>query len=207
MTCYGYVRVSAKDQNPERQLLAMQEHQIQQKNIYVDKMSGKDFARPQYLKLLKRLKQGDLLIIKSIDRLGRNYEEIKEQWRAITKDIGADIQVLDMPLLNTNSLHEDLTGIFISDLALQILAYVAETERSFIRQRQAEGIAAAKIKGVHFGCQKIELPEEFEKYCEMWNEGKISSRKAAKALQMNHTTFYRRCLEYNEKKKENCSKL
>ncbi len=206
MTRYGYVRVSAKDQNPERQLLAMQEQQIKQKNIYMDKMSGQDFARPQYLKLLKKLKKGDMLIIKSIDRLGRDYEEIIEQWRVITKEIGADIQVIDMPLLNTDSSPDNLTGVFIADLVLQILAYVAETERAFIKQRQSEGIAAAKMKGVHFGCQKMELPEGFEEYCKMWIEGKISLRKAANALQMNHTTFYRRCIEYREKNMENCSK-
>lgn len=207
MTCYGYVRVSAKDQNPERQLIAMQELQIEQKNIYIDKLSGQDFARPQYLKLLKKLKKGDIIFIKSIDRLGRNYGEILEQWRVITKEIGADIQVIDMPLLNTNSSHDNLTGVFIADLVLQILAYVAETERTFIKQRQAEGIAAAKIKGIHFGCQRLETPEGFEEYCKMWNEGKISLRKAAAALNMNHTTFYRRCKECREKKVENCSKL
>lgn len=205
MAYYGYIRVSTKEQNPERQFLAMQEQQIQQKNIYMDKMSGQDFARPQYLKLLKRLKKGDVLVIKSIDRLGRNYREILEQWQKITKEIGADIQVIDMPLLNTNYSHEDLTGVFISDLVLQILAYVAETERAFIKQRQAEGIAAAKRKGIRFGCKKMELPDNFETYYQMWNEGKISLRKAAEALQMNHTTFYRRCME--QKKMENCSKL
>lgn len=207
MIRYGYVRVSAKDQNPERQLFAMQEQQIEQKHVYMDKMSGQDFSRPQYLELLKKLKRGDVIVIKSIDRLGRNYGEILEQWRIITKEIGADIQVIDMPLLNTNSSHDDLTGIFIADLVLQILAYVAETERSFIKQRQAEGIAAAKKRGVRFGCHKVEMPEDFEKYYNMWNEGKISLRKAAAALQMNYTTFYRGCLEYKEKKLENCSKL
>lgn len=195
MERYGYIRVSAKDQNPQRQLLAMKEQQISQRNIFLDKMSGQDFSRPQYIRLLKKLKKGDVIIIKSIDRLGRNYGEILEQWRKITKEIGADIQVIDMPLLNTNSFHEDLTGIFISDLVLQILAYVAETERAFIKQRQAEGIAAAKLKGVQFGCKRIEVPEEFEKYYRMWCQGEISSRKAAEALQMNHTTFYRRCME------------
>ena len=146
MEKYGYIRVSAKDQNPERQFIALQEYQIQQRNIYVDRMSGSNFLRPQYRKMLLRLKRGDLMIIKSIDRLGRNYGEILEQWRTITKEIGANIRVLDMPLLNTDSCHADLTGIFISDLVLQILAYVAETERCFIKQRQAEGIAAAKAR-------------------------------------------------------------
>lgn len=207
MERYGYIRVSAKDQNPERQLLAMQEQQITEKRIYLDQISGQDFARPQYIKLLKKLKKGDVVVIKSIDRLGRNYTEIMEQWRKITKEIGADIQVIDMPLLNTNSLHEDLTGIFIADLVLQILAYVAETERTFIRQRQAEGIAVAKQKGVHFGREKADLPSEFEKYCQMWREGEISLRRAADALHMSHVTFYRRCLEQQKITEENCYKL
>lgn len=210
MKRYGYIRVSAKDQNPERQLLAMQGQQIEQKNIYLDKMSGQDFSRPQYLKLLKKLKKGDVFVIKSIDRLGRDYGEILEQWRIITKNIGADIQVIDMPLLNTNSSHEDLTGVFISDLVLQILAYVAETERAFIKQRQAEGIEAAKMRGVRFGCQKLDLPEGFEEYYRMWEEGKISLRKAAEALGMSYATFYRRCREYrgkDEEDMENCYKL
>lgn len=206
MERYGYIRVSAKDQNPERQLIAMREQRIEKEKIYLDQISGQNFSRPQYKRLLRKLKKGDVIVIKSIDRLGRNYGEILEQWRKITKEIGADIQVIDMPLLNTNSLHEDLTGVFIADLVLQILAYVAETERSFIRQRQAEGIAAAKLKGVHFGCTKGELPEEFELYFQMWSEGKITLRKAAKALQMNHVTFYRRCLEQKRIIEENCFK-
>ncbi len=200
MKRYGYIRVSAKDQNPERQFHAMWEHQIEKNNVYMDKMSGQSFSRPQYAKLLKKIRKGDVIIVKSIDRLGRNYGEILEQWRKITKEIGADIQVIDMPLLNTTSSHEDLTGIFIADLVLQILAYVAETERDFIKQRQAEGIAAAKLKGVHFGCVKAEVPEKFESYCQMWIEGKISLRKAAEELQMNYVTFYRRCME---RKKDN----
>lgn len=195
MKKYGYIRVSAKDQNPDRQLIALRECGIREKDIFLDKMSGKDFERPQYMKLLKRLKKRDLLVVKSIDRLGRNYGEILEQWRKITKEIGADIQVLDMPLLNTDSMHENLTGVFISDLVLQILAYVAETERSFIKQRQAEGIAAAKARGVKFGCEKNELPEQFEKYFQMWVEGEISTRKAAEELHISHSTFYRRCKE------------
>ena len=207
MERYGYIRVSTKDQNPGRQLLAMQEQQIANEKIYLDKMSGQDFSRPQYVKLLKKLKKGDVIIIKSIDRLGRNYGEILEQWRKITKDIGADIQVIDMPLLNTNSFHEDLTGVFISDLVLQILAYVAETERAFIKQRQAEGIAAAKLKGVQFGCKKTELPDEFEKYYQLWSKGEISLRRAAEILQMNHTTFYRRCMERQKIVDENCYKM
>lgn len=195
MKKYGYIRVSAKDQNPDRQLIALHECSIRDKDIFLDKMSGKDFERPQYMKMLKRLKSGDLLVIKSIDRLGRDYGEILEQWRKITKEIGANIQVLDMPLLNTDSVQENLTGIFISDLVLQILAYVAETERSFIKQRQAEGIAAAKARGVKFGCEKCELPEKFDKYFQMWVDGKISTRKAAEELHISHSTFYRRCKE------------
>lgn len=198
MECYGYVRVSAKDQNPERQLLAMQEQNIKKRNIYLDKMSGQDFSRPQYQKLLQRLKKGDLLIVKSIDRLGRDYQEILEQWRKITKEIGANIQVIDMPLLNTNTGHADLTGVFVADLVLQILAYVAETERAFIKQRQAEGIAVAKQKGTRFGRERTELPENFEIYYQMWEEGRITLRKAAAELRMNHSTFYRRCRELRE---------
>ena len=209
MERYGYIRVSTKDQNPERQFLAMQEQQIKQGNIYLDKMSGKSFARPQYLRLLKRLKKGDVIIVKSIDRLGRDYAEILEQWRKMTKEIGAHIQVIDMPLLNTNSSHSDLTGVFIADLVLQILAYVAETERAFIKQRQAEGIAAAKQKGIRFGCQKMAVPDEFQKYYQLWCEEKISLRKAAEELGINYSTFYRRCIEQKneEERLKNCSKL
>lgn len=209
MERYGYIRVSAKDQNPERQLLAMQEQQIKKENIYLGKISGKNFARPQYLRMLKRVKKGDIIIVKSIDRSGRDYEEILKQWRKITKEIGADIQVLDMPLLNTNTNHGDLTGVFIADLVLQILAYVAETERVFIRQRQAEGIAAAKQRGIRFGCKKKDVPEEFEKYFLLWREGRISLRKAAEKLNMNYSTFYRKCVELKsvEKGEEICSKL
>lgn len=195
MKKYGYIRVSAKDQNPDRQYYALRECGVADKYIFLDKVSGKDFNRPQYKKLLKKLKSGDLLIIKSIDRLGRNYGEILEQWRKITKEICADIQVLDMPLLNTHTGHDNLTGIFISDLVLQILAYVAETERTFIKQRQAEGIAAAKARGVKFGCEKTEMPKDFEKYYEMWRSGKISTRKAGEILGISHSTFYRRCRE------------
>lgn len=177
MQKYGYIRVSSKDQNPERQIRALQECQILQKNMYLDKMSGKDFERPAYRKMLRRLRSGDILVIKSIDRLGRDYGEILEQWRLITKEKGAFIRVIDMPLLNTDCDRENLTGVFVSDLVLQILAYVAETERNFIRQRQAEGIVAAKEKGVRFGCSKKELPEKFMQYCMMWEKGEISIRE------------------------------
>ena len=206
MEYYGYIRVSTREQNPKRQFLAMQKQQIKEENIYLDKISGKNFSRPQYQKMLRKLKKGDVIVIKSIDRLGRNYREILEQWQRITKKIGADIQVIDMPLLNTNGFHEDLTGVFIADLVLQILAYVAETEHAFIRQRQAEGIAAAREKGTQFGCRKKELPDDFEIYYQMWNQGEISLRKAAEILGMNYTTLYRRCRE-QKIKEESCFKL
>lgn len=208
MERYGYIRVSTKEQNPERQFVALRGYDIPKKNIYLDQMSGKNFLRPQYQKLMKVLRKGDLLIIKSIDRLGRNYGEILEQWRNITKETGANIQVIDMPLLNTDSTHGDLTGVFISDLVLQILAYVAETERTFIKQRQAEGIAAAKAKGVRFGCEKKDIPHNFGEYSEMWKQGEISTRNAAKALNMSHSTFYRRCREQimEKESQKNCNK-
>lgn len=195
MEKYGYIRVSSKDQNPERQKIAFIPYQIKEKNIYMDTMSGKDFNRPQYLKMMKRMRAGDLLIIKSIDRLGRNYGEILEQWRVLTKEKKININVIDMPLLNTDSGQGDLTGMFIADLVLQILAYVAETERAFIKQRQAEGIAAAKQKGVKFGCPRIEETEKFEKSFEMWKQGKVSKRMAAQLANMSYSTFYRRCIE------------
>ena len=197
MKQYAYVRVSSKDQNPERQIAAMRELGIVEKNIFIDKMSGKDFERTEYRKMLKRLKRGDLIVIKSIDRLGRNYSEILEEWRRITKVIEANIQVLDMPLLNTNTQHDNLTGVFVADMVLQILAYVAETERSFIKQRQAEGIAIAKENGVHFGAEKIELPAEFEEYYELWKAGEISIRDGASELGMSKSTFFRRCKEFD----------
>ena len=192
---YGYIRVSTREQNPQRQIQAIRAEGVREENIYTDKMSGKNFDRPKYKKLMKKLKQGDLLVIKSIDRLGRNYAEILEQWRMITKTKKADIQVIDMPLLNTNISHGDLTGVFISDLVLQILAYVAETERSFIRQRQAEGIAVAKENGVKFGAPKLREPEKFGEYYKLWKNKEISVREAAKAVGMSASTFYRRCME------------
>lgn len=196
MKKYGYIRVSSKDQNPERQYIALKSCEVMKENIFIDTISGKSFDRPEYIKMLQNLQRGDVVVIKSIDRLGRNYGEILEQWRKITKEIGANIQVIDMPLLNTNTFREDLTGVFISDLVLQILAYVAETERSFIKQRQAEGIAAAKARGVQFGCRKAEVPEGFEKYCKLWMQNKMSLRKAAELLDMSYSTFYRRCKDY-----------
>lgn len=195
MRQYGYIRVSTKEQNPERQFLAMKSRGIAPEYIYLDKMSGKDFHRTGYQKMIRKMRRGDLLVIKSIDRLGRDYGEILEQWRKITREIGADIEVLDMPLLNTSAGHDDLTGAFISDLVLQILAYVAETERSFIRSRQSEGIAAARARGVQFGRQKMEVPQEFQRYCRLWSQGEITVRQAAKELGMSSSTFYRRCKE------------
>ena len=200
MKQYAYVRVSTKDQNPDRQVAAMLDIGISEKNIFIDKISGKDFNRTEYLKLIKKLKAGDLLVIKSIDRLGRNYTEILEEWRKITKEIEVDIQVIDMPLLDTNIQHDNLTGIFVADLVLQILAYVAETERAFIKQRQAEGIALAKEKGVHFGAEKIELPHDFKDVYNLWKSGEVSVREGAKRLGISKSTFYRRCKEFEEEK-------
>jgi DNA invertase Pin-like site-specific DNA recombinase len=201
MNKIGYIRVSTKDQNPERQIIAMREYGILQKNIYLDKMSGQNFDRPEYSRMLMKLKKGDLLVIKSIDRLGRNYNEILEQWRIITKEKETDIEVIDMPLLNTHMYdNKDLTGLFISDLVLQILAYVAETERAFIKQRQAEGIAAAKAKGIKFGTRRKDVPKEFYEYFNLWEEGQISIRKAAEKVSMSPATFYRRCKELKENK-------
>lgn len=195
MRKYGYVRVSSKDQNLNRQLDALKERGILSKNIFVDKMSGKDFERPSYNKLLSRLKKGDLIVVMSIDRLGRNYDEILKQWRRITKEKEVDIEVIDMPLLNTNYERDGLTGIFISDLVLQILAYVAETERTFIKQRQAEGIESAKQRGVKFGASRMDVPNEFYRYYEMWISGEITMRKAAIYAGMSYSTFYRRAKE------------
>lgn len=203
MKKYGYIRVSTKEQNPERQIYAMEAENIKKQNIYIDKITGKGFDRPQYCRMLKKLKAGDIVVIKSIDRLGRNYNEILEQWRIIIKEKCADIQVIDMPLLNTNQRSDNLTGVFISDLVLQILAYVAETERTFIRQRQAEGIAVAKRKGKKFGRNKNVLPENFLEYYQKWKNKEITIRQAAETLNMNYSTFYRRCKEYE---KETCVK-
>lgn len=185
---YGYARVSTKEQNEERQLLALREFGIDEKMIFVDKQSGKDFERPKYKKLLKKLKPDDTLVIKSIDRLGRNYDEILEQWRIITKEKRAAIVVLDMPLLDTRQ-NRDLTGTLIADIVLQLLSYVAQTEREFIRQRQAEGIAAAKARGVQFGRKPMVRPPEYEELKTQWQAGHISAREAAKKLNISHRTF------------------
>lgn len=195
MSVYGYVRISSKDQNPERQLNALIEKGVCKSNIYIDYESGKDFNRPNYKRLMNTLHPDDCVIIKSIDRLGRNYSEILEQWRIITKEKCADIEVLDMPLLNTDSEKEGLTGKLISDLVLQILAYVAETERTFIKQRQREGIIAAKTRGTKFGRPKKKLTESFDIAYKKWMEGELSTREAASFAKMSHSTFYRRCKE------------
>ena len=176
---YGYVRVSTLDQNEERQMVEMRKIGIPEENIYKDKQSGKDFNRPQYKKLLKKIKPGDLLYIKSIDRLGRNYEEIQNQWHIITKEKNADIYVIDMPLLDTRR-GKDLLGTFISDLVLQLLSFVAENERTNIKQRQAEGIAAAKAKGIRFGRPTKPLPDNFHEAYQRWKQGEITGTAAAK---------------------------
>lgn len=188
---YGYVRVSTKDQNEDRQRIALAELPVPEKNIFMDKLSGKDFNRPQYRRLMRKLRSGDCLVVKAIDRLGRNYEEILEQWRIITKEKGVDIVVLDMPLLDTRHTGRDLTGTFVADLVLQILSYVAQTERENIKQRQKEGIAAARLRGVQFGRPRKPLPENFEQIRFDWKNKKITSREAARQLSVAQDTFLR----------------
>lgn len=190
MKYYGYIRVSTKEQNEDRQVDALKVYEIPQKNVFMDKQSGKDFERPAYQQLIRKLKKGDVLIIKSIDRLGRNYDEIIEQWRVITKQIDADIVVIDMPLLDTR-VGKDLTGKFVADLVLQILSYVAQTEREAIRQRQAEGIAAAKARGVKFGRPRIPLPSDFHVVSELYRRQMITSRESARMLSVSQDTFFR----------------
>ena len=185
---YGYIRVSSRDQNEDRQRIAMQEFGLEGKNVFLDKQSGKDFDRPNYRRLLRKLKSGDTLVIKSIDRLGRNYEEILEQWKIITKERKVFIVVLDMPLLDTRQ-GRDLTGTLIADIVLQLLSYVAQTEREFIHQRQMEGIAAAKARGVQFGRKPLERPENFISVKKSWSEGAVSARGAARQLGVTHRTF------------------
>ncbi|WP_455599592.1 recombinase family protein [Cloacibacillus sp.] len=187
---YAYIRVSSKEQNEERQRTAMLEYGVPAENIILDKQSGKDFERQGYKKLMKKLKRGDILIIKSIDRLGRNYHEILEQWRILTKEKEAAIVVLDMPLLDTRQ-NRDLTGVLIADIVLQLLSYVAETERKFIRQRQAEGIAAARARGANLGRRPKDRPPEFAAVKAAWENGEISARSAARRLKINHMTFKR----------------
>jgi len=188
MQTYGYIRVSTKEQYSDRQIYALTEAGVSAKNIYTDKMSGKDFHRPQYKRLLKKLKPGDRLIMKSIDRLGRNYKEIMEQWQIITKSLKAHITVLDMPLLDTTK-HRDLLGTFISDIVLQILSFVAQNEREILLSRQAEGIIEAKKRGVKFGRPKIPLPSNFTEIKLDYQTKRISSRKAAKLVNVSQRTF------------------
>lgn len=192
MEQYAYVRVSTKEQNIDRQLMAIEPFDVKRANIYCDYLSGKNFDRPEYQKMVKKLKEGDLLIVKSIDRLGRNYEEIIAQWQHITKDIKADILVLDMELLDTRKKANNLTGVLIADLVLQIFAYVAQTEREFIKQRQAEGILAAKSKGVKFGRKEVELSEDFVAVCEKCRRGEMTCAEAIHTLKMSRSTFYRK---------------
>lgn len=194
---YGYIRVSTRDQNEDRQLIAMREIDVPEKNIYTDKQSGKDFERLQYKKLVRKLKRDDLLYIKSIDRLGRNYEEIQNQWRFLTKDKGVDICVIDMPLLDTRR-GKDLVGTFLSDIVLQVLSFVAENERVNIRQRQAEGIAAAKARGVRFGRPPRPLPENYHSAYQRWKAGKITGTAAARECGMPLSTFRYRAAIYEK---------
>ena len=201
---YGYVRVSTKDQNEDRQLIALQEMSIPEKNIFVDKQSGKDFKRPMYKRMLRKIKKDDLLYVKSIDRLGRNYQETIEEWRTITQKKGAHIVVLDTPLLDMPLLDtrrgKDLMGTFLSDIVLQVLSFVAENERTNIRQRQAEGIAAAKKRGVRFGRPPSPLPENFHEIYQQWKNGKITGLAAAKACGMPMSTFRYRAEIYEKAK-------
>ena len=199
MSIYGYIRVSSRDQNEDRQLIALKEIGVPDKNIYLDKQSGKDFNRPQYKKLLRKLKKDDLLYIKSIDRLGRNYEEILQQWRVLTKEKGIDIVVLDMPLLDTRR-GKDLMGTFLSDIVLQVLSFVAENERTNIKQRQAEGIATAKAKGVRFGRPPRPLPENFHSCYQRWKQGEITGTAAAKECGMPLSSFRYRAEIYENAK-------
>ena len=190
-TVYGYIRVSSKDQNIERQRKELIAYGVAPRRIYMDKLSGKDFNRPQYKRLVKKLRKGDMLVIKSIDRLGRNYEEILNQWRIITKEKMADVVVLDMPLLDTRQTGRNLTGTFVADLVLQILSYVAQTERENIKQRQMEGIAAAKMRGVRFGRPRKNVPGDFYSIKLEWEDKKVSSREAARRLGVSQDTFLR----------------
>ena len=193
-TIYGYIRVSTREQNEDRQRLALAALPVPEENIYMDKQSGKDFERPQYRRLVRRLRRDDLLYVKSIDRLGRNYSEILEQWRMLTKEKGVDIAVLDMPLLDTRR-GKDLMGTFLSDIVLQVLSFVAENERDNIRQRQAEGIAAAKARGVRFGRPPLPLPANFHMLHQAWRGQKITLRQAARACGMPTGTFYSKAIK------------
>ena len=204
MAIYGYVRVSTKEQKTDRQMEAMQKYGVDAKLIFVDRVSGKDFNRPSYQKLVKKLRPGDLLVIKSIDRLGRDYKEILEEWRKLVKKKEIDIEVIDLPILNTNQEIDGIAGVLIADILLRVLAYVSQTERDYIKQRQAEGIAIALSKGIHFGRTKIQPAVGFDIWFNKWISGELSSREAALKAGMTHTTFYRRCREHlNEAEKNN----
>lgn len=200
---YGYIRVSSTDQNEDRQRIAMEAKAVPKKNIYIDKQSGKDFERPQYKKLVRRLKQGDLLYVLSIDRLGRNYKDVQEQWRIITKEKGADICVIDMPLLDTRT-AKDLMGTFIADLVLQILSFVAENERANIKKRQEQGIAAAKARGVRFGRPEKPVPENFVEIVRQWDKQIITTSEATRLCDMSRATFYRKIRENPDTKDIRC---
>ena len=195
MMIYGYVRVSSTDQNEDRQMDSLREYGVERKNIYMDKQSGKDFDRPQYQKLVRKIKAGDLLYILSIDRLGRNYEEIQNQWRILTKEKGVDICVIDMPLLDTRN-GKDLMGTFIADLVLQILSFVAQSERENIHKRQAQGIAAAKARGVKFGRPEKPMPEDFPQLVRLWERKELPFSEVLEKCKMSEATFYRRLREY-----------
>ena len=197
MNIYGYIRVSTREQNEDRQLIALDEIGVPERNLFMDKQSGKDFNRPQYKKLLRKLKKDDLLYVKSIDRLGRNYDEILEQWRILTKEKHIDIVVLDMPLLDTRR-GKDLMGTFLSDIVLQVLSFVAENERATIRQRQAEGIAAAKARGVQFGRPPKPLPDNFHMLYQQWRDGKVTGTYAAQQCGMALSTFRYRAEIYEK---------
>ena len=200
MSKFAYIRVSTRDQNEARQLLAISDLHIPPKNIYIDHQSGKDFNRPAYRRMVRRMKKDDLLYIKSIDRLGRNYEEIQNQWRYLTKEKGIDIAVLDMPLLDTRR-GKDLVGTFLSDIVLQVLSFVAENERTNIKQRQAEGIAAARLRGVRFGRPPKPLPPNFYSVYQQWRKGDLTVSNASKACNMSRTTFHRRAKQYENSRR------
>ena len=202
MTIYGYVRVSSTDQNEDRQMIALHQVGVEDKHIFMDKQSGKDFDRPQYKKMVKKMRHGDLLYVLSIDRLGRNYDEIQHQWRILTKEIGIDVCVIDMPLLDTRR-SKDLLGTFVADLVLQVLSFAAHNERDNIRKRQAEGIAAAKARGVHMGRPVIDAPPDFEQIVKAWEKKEISMDEAMKRCGMSETTFYRRRREMQLLKAKN----
>ena len=192
---FGYARTSTKEQNEDRQIIALKEMGVPEKNIFLDKLSGKNFERPQYKKMIRKLDNNSVLYIKSIDRLGRSYRDLSDQWRVITKEKGADVVVIDMPILDTRR-EKNLLGTFISDLILALLSYVAESEYRTIHQRQAEGIAAAKARGFKFGRPPKQLPENFHEVCQKWKSGKLSVAEAARECNMLRSTFYYKAKVY-----------